>query len=394
MALRCLQLGCGVTMIEVPRRDIGGVEIIPSAARHLLSELRLDAGLAAIRPGFGAGMLRYLGDGAPEFREGRSLHVDRLALRRAIIAQAASRGAEIRRLRQLPPPDDGVFAGAFAAIDATGRRAAWSRPVIRYGRAVADLFAAPGSTGGDAALLVGLGRAWAYAAADQAGTTIGVVHDGRLKRPELEHAVRARFGFGDAAPLAYLGRRPAFPQAAAAPLRGRVIAIGDAAFSHDPIGGRGLSFALGSAFAAASVVQTWRDHPARSPAASAYYQDYVAAEKDRHLAFLATDRQRSAQLPPSPLPPRVLWSAREARAPLALAGGIETAEIVLTGTGARVRWLARFDILEMRALCTRVQPTGALVEALCGKGLTPAEARAAVEWALGHGILRAADAGD
>jgi 2-polyprenyl-6-methoxyphenol hydroxylase-like FAD-dependent oxidoreductase len=212
-------------------------------------------------------MLRCLDGGVPEFREGRALHVDRLVLRRAVIAEAASRGAEIRTLRQLPEPD----AGAFASIDATGRRAAWSHPVERYGRSVADVFSAPGSASRFTALVVGLSEAWGYAAADEAGTTIGVIHDGRLPRLEIERAIRPTFGLAQDALLMYLGRRPAFPQSAATPLRGRVLAIGDAAFSHDPIGGRGLSFALGSAFAAAAVLQTWRDHPPRWQRAAAYY---------------------------------------------------------------------------------------------------------------------------
>jgi 2-polyprenyl-6-methoxyphenol hydroxylase-like FAD-dependent oxidoreductase len=58
MALRSLQLGFDVTLLDVRRRDVGGVEIIPSSARHLLSDLRLDEALTTIRPGYGVGMLR------------------------------------------------------------------------------------------------------------------------------------------------------------------------------------------------------------------------------------------------------------------------------------------------------------------------------------------------
>ena len=83
MALRSLQLGFDVTLLDVPRREVGGIEIIPSSARHLLSELRLNEALITIRPGYGIGMLRCLDGPAPEFREGRALHVDRLLLRRA-----------------------------------------------------------------------------------------------------------------------------------------------------------------------------------------------------------------------------------------------------------------------------------------------------------------------
>jgi hypothetical protein len=47
-------------------------------------------------------MLRRLAGRESEFRDGRALHVDRLALCCAVIAEAESRGAEVRTLRQLP----------------------------------------------------------------------------------------------------------------------------------------------------------------------------------------------------------------------------------------------------------------------------------------------------
>ena len=382
IALRSLQLGFDVTLLDVRRRDVGGVEIIPSSARHLLSDLRLDEALTTIRPGYGVGMLRCLDGGVPEFREGRALHVDRLALRRAVIAEAASRGAKIRTLRQLPAPD----AGAFASIDATGRRAAWSHPVERYGRSVADVFSAPGSASRFTALVVGLSEAWGYAAADEDGTTIGVIHDGRLPRLEIERAIRPKFGLAQDTLVIYLGRRPAFPQSAAAPLWGQVLAIGDAAFSHDPIGGRGLSFALGSAFAAAAVLQTWRDHPARWQRAAAYYADYVAAEKRRHLAFIFGDQKQA----PQPVPSHVVWSGNEARAPLALEDGIDVADVALTQAGTPVRWLGRFDVLELKAQCDSVQRTSDLIQTLGRRGFTAAEAAAIIDWALRNGLLRAA----
>jgi hypothetical protein len=67
MALRSLQLGLDVILLDVPRPDIGGVEIIPSSARHLLSELRLNEALTTIRPGYGVGMLRCLDGGYRSF---------------------------------------------------------------------------------------------------------------------------------------------------------------------------------------------------------------------------------------------------------------------------------------------------------------------------------------
>ena len=383
MALRALQLGFEVTLIEIRRPDIGGVEIIPSRARHLLSELRLGEVLAAIRPGYGMGMLHWLVPGRPEFRDGRALYVDRLALRRAVITEAVTRGAEIQHLHELPEPDD----GAFAFIDATGRRAAWSRPIRRYGRNRADIFAAPGLADYDTAAVVGLKRGWCYAAADQAGTMIAVIHDGGLHRSQMERTIRRTFGVAQQRQLVYLGRRPAFPQSAATPLRGRVIAVGDAAFSHDPIGGRGLSFSLGCAFAAGAVLQTWRDYPARWRSASAYYEDFVAAEKRRHLTYLTGEGEPTRQ---PPLPSHVSWSAREAQAPLALPDGVDIAPVVLTLTNMSVRWIGGIDVFELRALCGAVQPVSGLLEALCRRGFTATEARALIDWALRNGLLSAA----
>jgi len=386
MALRALHLGFDVSLIEIRRPDIGGVEIIPSSARHLLAELRLGEVLAAVRPGFGMGMLRQLGSRASEFRDGRALHVDRLALRRAVITEASARGAEILHLRELPEPDD----SAFAFIDATGRRAAWSRPVLRYGRDRADLFAAPGLADYDAAAVVGLAHGWCYAVADQTGTTFGFIHDGALPRPQMQRAIAETFGIARQVKLVYLGRRPAFPQSAAAPLRRRVIAIGDAAFSHDPIGGRGLSFALGCAFAAGAVLQTWRDHPGRRQSASAYYEDFVAAEKRRHLAFLSADQTPVDQ---QPFPSYLTWSARETEAPLALPGGIDIADVALTEAGNPVRWIGGLDVFELKALCYGVQAAGDLIAALRKRGFTPTEARAVIDWALRNGLLHAAAPG-
>jgi 2-polyprenyl-6-methoxyphenol hydroxylase-like FAD-dependent oxidoreductase len=125
----------------------------------------------------------------------------------------------------------------------------------------------------------------------------------------MARVIRRKFGITQPIQLRYFGGRPAFPQSAAAPLTGRTIAIGDAAFSHDPIGGRGLSFALGCAFAPGAVLQTWR--VMTRPGGS----QFVAAEKRRHLAFLAG----------------------EARAPLALPAGIDIAAVALTRVGTPVR---------------------------------------------------------
>ena len=127
------------------------------------------------------------------------------------------------------------------------------------------------------------------------GSTLGVVSTcGRANTPK-----GAR----------YLGRRPAFPQWCENPIQGRRIAVGDAAFSCDPLAGQGIRFALASAFAAASVIQYWKENSNRG-AANRFYRDFVGQARVRHLEFLA---KLELDLPADvlePLPKRVSFSGR------------------------------------------------------------------------------------
>jgi len=84
----------------------------------------------------------------------------------------------------------------------------------------------------------------------------------------------------------YLGRRPAFPQWCENPIEGRRIAVGDAAFAYDPLAGQGIRFALASAFAAASVIQCWKENGDHGTA-NCFYGDFVRQARARHLEFLA-----------------------------------------------------------------------------------------------------------
>jgi hypothetical protein len=91
------------------------------------------------------------------------------------------------------------------------------------------------------------------------------------------------------------------------------------------------------------------------------------------------------------VPSHVVWSGKEARAPLGLEDGIDVADVALTQAGTPVRWLGRFDILELKAQCDSVQRASGLIEALGRRGFTAAEATALIDWALRNGLLRAAD---
>lgn len=387
-ALRLLQLGFVPRLLAVDRREIGGVEMLPASAYPLLETLGLGAVLAGPRPARATGLLQRWGE-SEEFRPGRALHVDRLALREAVLAEALRRGAAIERVARLPPRPapsrGGVRCGeitAFAALDGTGRRAAWSQPTVKYGRMQADLFAAALAEPLEGGRVARLTSGWAYCAAHDGIATIGVVAPPRPRGDDrMEEAIGA-LGVSPRDTLSPLGRRPAFPQAAAVPIRARVLAIGDAAFAHDPIGGRGISFALGSAFAAAATLQSWRDHPERRTAARLYYRRYVAAEQSRHLAFLrefyAAPRSKLAL----ELPSKLRWRGRILRSALALEDGIATGDAVRLPDGGEARWLGRFDLLRLSHICARAQPSSAVLALLEKDGLAAEQARLLLLWAL------------
>ena len=228
-------------MIRVPAPTCPGVEIIPASAGRLLEILDLGDVLAHLGAGLGDGFARRGADGTVDTAPGRSLHVERLALREGVLAMAVRRGARVRDLSRLPSLDPDVVS-----VDASGQRAAWSQPVVRRGRISADVLAVEDSVPPGTGRIALMDRGWAYLAADQNGGTVGVVGRDRRAAGGIDAETRQALGLAPSTRCRFLGRRPAFVQWAAEPAAGRRLAIGDAAFHHNPIGGRGIAFALGS----------------------------------------------------------------------------------------------------------------------------------------------------
>ena len=381
-ALRALQLGLKPTLIRVPMLAVGGVEIIPASAGRLLAILELDDVLAALGAGLGDGMVRWRADGATDVSPGRSLHVDRQALRAGVVAEAVRRGAQIRDVRRLPP-----FDPLAVSVDATGRSAAWSRPVVRSGRLSADIFSVRGAIAPGTGRLAMMERGWAYLAADEAGATAGVV--GRSQRPatHLDAETRDALGIAPEVDFHFIGRRPAFVQWASKPVFGRRIAIGDAAMHHNPIGGRGIGFALGSAFAAATAISTWRDDPASEGAAGAYYEGYVAAEVRRHLAFLEAGPDVSALA--TVLPTHICWIATSMMGEVVVDSRVVVSEVFRVRSGATIRWAGGLDLSHLRAVTAKPVRSEGAVEQLLSQGISVAEARRTLVWALENGLIEA-----
>jgi hypothetical protein len=212
LALRALQLKLQPTILRASLPAVRGIEIIPASAWRLLDALGLGDLLAGLEAGLGDGLTRRLADGTVDARDGRSL-VERLKLRKALLREAERRGARIFDIDRLPRLDPDAYA-----VDATGQRAAWSRPVVRRGCESADIFFAaeavisPGT--GASALL---DRGWAYLASDRTSATVGVVGRRGSTSLALDPQIFSALGLADGAPFRHVGRRAAFMQWAARP---------------------------------------------------------------------------------------------------------------------------------------------------------------------------------
>jgi hypothetical protein len=233
-----------------------------------------------------------------------------------------------------------------------------------------------------------LGSGWAYWARHNGVATIAVIAAPRPRRDRLPTDAAAAFDVSDPESAEYLGRRPAFAQAAGTPIRGPILAIGDAAFAHDPIGGRGLSFALGSAFAAAATLKTWRDRPDQSATACLYFERYVAAERTRHLAFLEELHGAPRPLPPTRLPKMLQWCGRVVPSQLSFPDGIAMGDAVCLSDGGQARWVGGFDLLRLRDICVGAQPSATVLDLLTANGLAREEAQLLLTWALDKHLIR------
>jgi hypothetical protein len=295
-----------------------------------------------------------------------------------------------------------VASGVEALVDATGRAAAWSRPVHHHSRQVAWQFEGPPTAADDhAGRVVRSGGWWAYRLGHPAATWAAVV----TPSPELPDDVRRtalhQLGLDPGAVVAR-GRRPAGVQWSRSPVVGRRLAVGDAALAHDPIAGQGIRFALASAIAAGTTIATWvgADDGAHD-VASAYYRGLVLAERDRHLATLAAvtsaggaDDPREApaiqELPASELPAFVRFVAPVVEVPLVIDGRVALGPAVRLAGGGTTRWAGSFDLLELARMAAEPTPRLLVATLLQEAGLTAAGARSLLRWALANGVLEAA----
>jgi hypothetical protein len=364
VALRLLSLGYVPRLVTLGRVITEGMEAIPEAAFPLITELGLHDAVAEAGGRIVEGFENAWVPSAPVLRPGRWLYVERKAFASAAIRVALARGAQVSVVKRLPP----VPRHCLTAVDATGRSAAWSRPIRRQGNQVADVFEM--SSTAERGRIERSADGWMY----RIGSTVGLVGSQR-RRAAAPPGAR------------FLGRRPAFPQWCENPVVGRRIAVGDAAFAYNPLAGQGIRFALASAFAAASVIRTWAEKGDRD-AARRFYRGFVAQARIRHLEFLRKLELDVAPAIQSPLPARVRFTGRSGRAELSVDSRIVRERAILLDGPTAVRWLGGVDLLQLEKLAREPVASAALLDHLTSAGVESARATAVLSWCLRKGVLR------
>jgi flavin-dependent dehydrogenase len=370
----------------------GGVEAIGEYCWPLIQDLGLWCALEEAGAEVVTGFENCWDASHSEHKPGKWAHVERRAFAAAAVREAVRRGATVLAVRKPTPlridhegasvEIDGQVRRFAAAVDATGRLAAWSRPVVRRGRDVATLFESP-RTQQAPGRVIRLPHGWAFSIGVNLAATVGLV-GGYSNR--MDSRTRARLGLeGD---VRLIGRRPAFPQWCQVPVRERRIAVGDAALAYNPIAGHGIHFALASATSAAAVIRAWQTGPDTAAIAERYYCAFVDSARTHHLEFLRTlPNVAAAAHAPAALPAAVRFTGTVRPAELNCDGHILQGEAIEMESGGLVRWLGGFDLLALRTLAPTVTPTRRVEGEL---GLPPARAARVIRWCVDRGILSAA----
>jgi hypothetical protein len=391
-ALRLADGGFHPFLLTRDLETAGGFEAIGEPCWPLIQDLSLGSALEEGGPEIVTGFENGWEPADRQQKPRKWAHVDRRAFATAALREAVRRGATVLRVRVMAPlrmdqegvhaQIDGQLRQFAAAVDATGRSAAWSRPIVRQGRDVVTLFAAPQApqTPGR---VIRLPHGWAFSIGVNFAATVGLVGEFSNR---IDGATRARLGLEGN--VRFLGRRPAFPQWCQAPIRQRRISVGDAALAYNPIAGHGIHFALASATSAAAVIRAWQAGPEAAANAERYYRAFVESARTRHLEFLRTLPNAAASpLAPTPLPAAVRFTGTVRTAELNCGGHIQQGEAIEIEGGGMVRWLGDFDLLVLRKLAGAAAPTRRLVDEL---ELPPARATRLIRWCVDRGILSAA----
>lgn len=411
-ALACLLRddGFGVVLLTRRRRsrvcEVPVIEALPEATVRLLAEVGLDGALVAAGAVAVPGFVNAYGPGGARTLDGVWAHVDRVQLARECLLVARRRGAAVLPVSTIGPlvdlPGNGiqVRAGeadlrAMAAVDASGRAARWSRPVVRNGSDAATVFTGPGRTRARPGQVARIRDGWAYRLDHPQTSTVGVVRRRGTGVPALD----GDLDVDDPERFVPVGIRPAAVQWSCQPVGPGRLAVGDAALALSPLAGQGLRFAVSSALAAAAVLGTWSDSTWSGGAgalASDYYRCFVEGVRLRHLTKLAAiaGAQASGSAAPedphgNPLDPRrrLRWAARVERVGVNRGGRIVADECCVLPDGGLLRWVGGVDLLHLRDAVADGRTPAQLCAALARLGVADASAQALIAWALRVGAL-------
>jgi len=400
-ALRLCALGFRPLMLARTCRDLPGVEAIPSAAVPLFVELGAEDILYEAGAGLIEGFENHWNPEEPSLRSGYWIHVERGRLAKAAVREAVKRGARFRTCQSLPTlredPDcvcidgDGASLRFEVAIDATGRSAAWSRPIRRRGTQVADVYDVLPDGKALSGKIVLQSGGWAYRIGVADRTTVGMLSQAKKER-YFPDALTEKALCLSSGSCSFIGRRPAFAQWAENPVQGRRIAVGDAALAYDPLAGQGIRFALSSAITASSVVNTWRSTQSQAGAAERFYRKYVIRCRESHFRFMD---QLEAKSPPSEqraetIPELVTFSGESVRADLQFDSNIRADQAFLLPDGECVRWIGEIDLLSLRNSLPQTIRSSDLVDRLGVATGGRQKAQTVMRWCLQNNILREA----
>jgi hypothetical protein len=409
-ALACLLRddGFGVILLTGPHRSKSSrmpvIEALPEATTHLLAEVGLAPALAAAGAVTVPGFDNAYGPDATRTLEGMWTHVDRVQLAHECLRAARHRGATALPATTISPPttlpsgEIQVRTGeaaipAMAVVDATGRRARWSRPITRSGTEGASLYTGPGRAHARPGLVARVRDGWAYRLDHPRASTIGVIRRRGTGLPALDGTLAGTLDIDDPESFLLVGSSPAAVQWSRQPVAPGRLAIGDAALSLSPLAGQGLRFAVSSALAAAAVLRSWNEGPAQL--ASDYYRRFVNGVRSRHLAKLAAITVAQPGPAPSqsahqaPLDPnrQLRWACPTERVGVNRAGRIIADQCCVLPDGGLLRWIGGIDILLLRDAIANGRTMPETCAELARLGIADAFARALLTWAIQNGAV-------
>ena len=377
-------------------------ECVPLPVIRLFSHLGLDSIIAD------AGCEQFMDfenewvKDRPQLQHGPWFHFDREALAHTLLGHAKSLGTEVIPVSQTPALGyedsvvvlqwSGIERRFRAAIDATGRACAWSRPIKTAGRHVARLFEV-GLSSSPRGRVIRHPAGWAYRLCCNGSMTIGLVDDVPGAKSSIDAAVASRL---EVPPenIVYLGGRPAYPQWASAPVARRRIAIGDAAFACDPIAGQGIRFAMHSVLHAIAVVSGWMHGSSKNSPTERFYQAFVRQARVRHLEFVAKLKGDASSLSKTlvngnrhAIPERLKFSGTVRTTEVSVDRQIVRGQAVVLQDGFEIRWIGGMDILQLREMTQTPISSTALIALLANQHIKRREAISLILWCLHNGVL-------